>query len=63
MIARTRNVSFLAFIWRLDRWLLLRAPMLWRTRLPHLLVLLSLAVIAAVPFMQTSINVQSRLLI
>jgi hypothetical protein len=51
MIARMRNV-----IWRLDRWLLLRAPMLWRTRLPYLLVLLSLAVIAALPFMQTSIK-------
>jgi hypothetical protein len=50
MIARTRNVSFLAFIRRLDRWLLLRAPMLWRTRPVYLLVLLSLAVIAAIPF-------------
>jgi len=58
MIARIRNVyvSLLAFIWRLDRWLLLRAPMLWRTRLPYLLVLLSLAVIAALTFMQTSIK-------
>jgi hypothetical protein len=51
---------FLAFIRRLDRWLLLRAPMLWRTRLPHLLMLLSLAVIAALPFMQTSIKDPSQ---
>jgi hypothetical protein len=58
MIARIKNVyvSLRAFIWRLDRWLLLRAPMLWRTRLPYLLVLLSLAVIAALTFMRTSIK-------
>jgi hypothetical protein len=49
-----RNVSFLAFKRRLDRWLLVRAPLLWRTRLPHLLVLLILAVTAVtIPFIQT----------
>src|SRR5262249_54920529 len=56
MIARTRNVLFPAFIRRLDHWLLLRAPLLWRTRLFHLLVLLSLAVIATIPFIHTSIK-------
>src|SRR5262245_30061029 len=55
IIARTKNVLH-AFIRRFNRWLLLRAPMLWRTRLPYMLVLLSLAVILAVPFMQTSIK-------
>jgi hypothetical protein len=48
MSARTSNI-----LRRLDRWLLLRAPLLWRTRLPYLLILLSLAVIAAHSFMQT----------
>jgi len=50
-----RNVSFLAFKRRFDRWLLVRAPMLWRTTLlPHLLVLLILAVTAAtISFIQT----------
>jgi hypothetical protein len=56
MIARIKNILFPAFMRRLDRWLLLRAPMLWRTRLLHLLVPLSLAVLAIVPFMQTSIE-------
>src|SRR5262249_50580763 len=70
MIARKMNIPILPLIqrlgpWllllplrrRLDRWLLLRAPMLWRTRLPHLLVRLSLAVAVIIPFIQTSANV------
>jgi hypothetical protein len=49
-----RNVSFFAFKRRLDHWLLVRAPMLWRTRLPHFLLLLILAVTATIPlFIQT----------
>jgi hypothetical protein len=56
MIARIRNVLFPAFIWRFDHWMLLRAPMLWRTRVLHLLVLLSVAVIAVLPFIQSSIT-------
>jgi hypothetical protein len=50
---------FATFMRRLDRWLLLRAPMLWRTQPQRWLVLLSLAVIVivAIPFMQTSIKV------
>jgi hypothetical protein len=63
MIARIRNVLFFAFMRRLDRRLLLRAPMLWRTRLLHLLVLLILAVIATVPFVQASINDPSEILL
>ncbi|HKA02452.1 MAG TPA: hypothetical protein VKE70_38335 [Candidatus Solibacter sp.] len=48
-----------AFMRRLDRWLLLRAPMLWRALPPRWLVLVSLAVIviAAIPLMLTSIKV------
>jgi hypothetical protein len=50
------------FTRRFDRWLLLRAPLLWRTRLPSLLVLLSLGVIVAIPFvlMLTSIEVRTE---
>jgi hypothetical protein len=44
------------FIRRFDRWLLLREPLLWRTRLPWLLVLLSLPVMLAIPFIGTSIK-------
>src|SRR5215468_4287723 len=48
-----------AFMRRLDRWLLLREPMLWRAKPPRWLVLVSLAVIviAAIPLMLTSIKV------
>ena len=56
MIARARNLSFFAFLRRLDRRLLLRAPMLWRTRGFHLFTLLILAVAATAPFIQTSIK-------
>jgi hypothetical protein len=45
-----------AFMRRIDRWLLLRAPMLWRAQPPRWLVLLSLAILAAIPFMETSIK-------
>jgi hypothetical protein len=55
MIADIRNV-LLVFMRRLDRWLLLRAPMLWRTRLLGLLVLLSLVVTAIRWVMKTSIK-------
>ena len=56
MIARIRNLLFPAFVRRFDHWMLLRAPMLWRTRVLHLLVLLSVAVIAVMPFIQSSIT-------
>src|SRR5689334_18874156 len=47
---------------RLDRWLLLRAPMLWRAQPPRSLVLASLAVIvAAIALMPTNIKVPAEL--
>src|ERR1700752_2506459 len=42
------------FVRRFDRWLMLRAPMLWRTRLPYCLLILCLIVLAAVAFVQTN---------
>jgi hypothetical protein len=51
MIARTSNI----LRW-LDRWLLLRAPLLWRTRLPYLLILLIVAVMAALALTQRGIK-------
>jgi hypothetical protein len=56
MIAHIRDILFPTLYRRFDHWLLLRAPMLWRTRPVHLLVLLSLAVIAAIPLLSTKIT-------
>src|ERR1700681_4714818 len=52
-----------AFMRQLDRWLLLREPMLWRAQPPRWLVLVSLAVIviAAIALMPTSIKVPAEL--
>src|SRR5262245_25445983 len=41
---------------RFDHWLLLRAPMLWRTRSPYVLMLLILLVIAALLLGEVSIK-------
>jgi hypothetical protein len=54
MIAR--NVPFSTFMRRSDHWLLLRAPLLWRTRLLHFLVLLGLAAIVSILFAQTRLK-------
>src|SRR5262249_16098259 len=60
MLGNLRNAILPAFMLRFDRWLLLRAPMLWRTGLPDLLVLLGLAVLIAgliaIPFVHMSIK-------
>jgi hypothetical protein len=52
-----------AFMRQLDRWLLLREPMLWRAQPPRWLVPVSLAVIviAAIALMPTSIKVPAEL--
>jgi hypothetical protein len=55
MIRRVSVTVFL-FLRRLDRWLLLRAPLLWRTPLLPLLVLLALTIAVAFLVTRTSIE-------
>jgi hypothetical protein len=45
-----------AFLRRFDRWLLLRAPMLWRTRLLQSLLLLSLLILLTALLVQSNIK-------
>src|SRR5262245_12841685 len=61
MIRRVSVTVFL-FLRRLDRWLLLRAPLLWRTRLLPLLVLLALTIAVAFVVTQTSLESPSEIL-
>jgi hypothetical protein len=62
MIGRERGVLIRRLFRRFDHWLLLRAPILWRTRLLHCLLLLCLLILAKSPFVQTSISLPSGIL-
>jgi len=56
MTAQPGDTSSHNFLWRLNRWVLLRAPLFWRTRLLNLLALMTLTVIAMYWFEQRSIQ-------
>jgi hypothetical protein len=56
MLGRVSGVLYPPFFRRLDRWLLLRTPMLWRTRLFHCLLVLCFLTLTNLPIMRTNID-------
>lgn len=61
MIGREHGLLIPRLLRRFDHWLLLRAPMLWRTRLLHCVLVLFLLILTTSLFLQTSIEHPSEI--